>query len=161
MSSRSAFSIGAREASTLVPWVCQQKSVFLTNFFSTSAGSFSQPFEISACLLRDRNPRRCERQRTLHSFKQATKSQSPAWSDAFARGTSSFRDLKAKPLKAYDAAVPQDRAGYASQVCEAQLPARSSTSFSNPCIRSTMRFCSARGGRGKAQIFRSDVPMRC
>ena len=39
MSSSKTFSIGAREASTLVAWVCQQISAFLTNFFHPDLAS--------------------------------------------------------------------------------------------------------------------------
>ena len=45
MNSQGAFSIGAREASTLVAWVCQQKSANLANFFCFRRSSTSQPTE--------------------------------------------------------------------------------------------------------------------
>ena len=47
MSSQGAFSIGAREAFTLVAWVCQQISAFLTNFFLMAQKLISQLFDIS------------------------------------------------------------------------------------------------------------------
>lgn len=67
MISQGAFSIGAREASTLVAWVCQQISAFLTNFFLMAQKLISQLFDISYnALVHILSPQRSDHRGVCH-----------------------------------------------------------------------------------------------